>query len=427
MIDPARGSDAVRPVYIENGVLSDTPPDGSDCVRLDASGLTLVPGLIDLHVHLREPGDELAETLASGSRAAARGGFTAIVAMPNTQPPVDTIERVRWMRRCTPGARILPSACITLGREGRRPADFRGLAEAGAAAFTDDGSTVPDDSVLETALRACQAVGRPLLDHAQSPEAAARGVIREGRTAQRLGLPGIPPEAETAAVARDLGLAARTDAPLHVQHLVGAESVELLRNARRKGIPVSAEATPHHLALCVDDIPGDDADFKMNPPLGSREDRQALQQAVADGTVEAFATDHAPHTAAAKAGGFRNAPFGVVGLETAVGATFTTLVRTGRMPLGDWVARWTSGPAGILRRPAPCLAPGQPADLAVLDLATEWTVDEQAFLSRSRNTPFRKRRLTGRAVLTLCEGRIAWISDKMRGRTDPCEKASHLC
>ena len=272
-------------------------------------------------------------------------------------------------------------------------------------AFTDDGATVADDALMAAALQHAQALSRPVFDHALDPTLAGQGVMHAGAYAAKLGLPGIPSEAETVVVERDIRLAEATGCAIHVQHLSAAGSVELVRDARRRGIPVSAELTPHHLALTDADVQPDRADcFKMNPPVRSASDRAALVEAICDGTIECFATDHAPHTAAAKSKGFVGAPFGVIGLETAVGVTYTLLVKSGKMPLPDWIARWTLGPARILGQSPPSLAIGAPADFTVLDLSSEWTVHADAFASKSRNTPFEGWSLTGRAVWTFLGG-----------------------
>jgi dihydroorotase len=411
LLDPSTGRDAIADFWVRDGrviAAPEAPVPGAVCV--DATGLFLVPSLIDLHVHLREPGNDAAETIASGTRAAAAGGFGTVVSMPNTSPPTDTPERVRdtiEKARRAGFCRVLPSACMTRDRAGTAPSDLEALAAAGAAVFTDDGSTVPSDEVFRAVLLRARALDRVVMDHAQDSAAERRGVLHAGSAARRLGLPGIPSSAEAGIVARDFRLAGETGGAVHIQHLTSREGVELLREARRAGVRASAEVTPHHLALCDEDIPGDDANWKMNPPLRAPADRDALVEAACDGTLECFATDHAPHTAAGKALGFARAPFGIVGLETAIGVTYTTLVRSGRMDRMTWLRRWTTGPARILDLPPPSLAPGAPADFCLLDLASEWIVDPQEFRSRSTNSPFLGRRLTGRAVATCFEGR--WV------------------
>ncbi len=411
LLDPADGTERRDDLFITDGHISAAPPPRTSARILDAGGWVVCPGFIDLHVHFREPGQETAETVQSGSESAVAGGFTTVVTMPNTRPPVDTPEHVRHQFKLAADAgrvRLLPSACLTIGRAGNHPADIAGMAAAGAIAFTDDGSTVTDTTVMRTAMLQAHATGRPVFDHALDPALAGNGVIREGDTARRLNLPGIPPEAETAIVRRDIALASETGCHLHLQHLFAGDSIHLLRDAVARGIPVSAEATPHHLALCDADIPDDDACYKMNPPLASAGDRDRLLDAVADGSITVLATDHAPHTALSKAGGFRTAPFGVIGLETAVGVTFTLLVVPGRMPLIEWIRRWTTGPARILHLPPPSLRPGTPADLVCLDLHSPWTVDPARFRSLSRNTPFAGRTVTGRAMITLIGGNLRY-------------------
>ena len=408
VLDPSNGRDEIADLGIADGRMADPAslPNGA-LDEIDATGLVAVPGLIDMHVHFREPGDTAAETVASGSCAAARGGFTTVVAMPNTVPAVDTAERVREQQALARAAgriRVLSSGCLTRERQGRALADLAGMAAAGVAAFTDDGSVVPDRALMKEAMRQAAALGLPVMDHALDPELAGSGVMHDGDTARRFGLPGIPSAAETIVVERDIALCRETGCAIHIQHVSAAASVDRIREARRFGLPVSGEATPHHLFLCDSDIPDDNANFKMNPPLRTADDRAALLNAVADGTLQAFATDHAPHTAEAKRRGMRAAPFGVIGLETAVAVTYTACVLSGRMSLMEWIRRWTTGPAAILRMPPPSLAPGQSADLTLLSFDKPFTVGEDTFASLSRNSPFFGMTLTGRAVRTFFSG-----------------------
>ena len=411
-MDPVSGDETIRDVWLRGGRILDAPAQQGHADRVfDAAGLVVAPGLVDLHVHLREPGGEEAETIASGTRAACRGGITTLVAMPNTNPPIDSAALVRRSIRAGEagaGARVLPSACLTRARAGRELADLAALSAAGAVAFTDDGSTVTDEALLERAMCAARELGRPVMDHALDPHIAAGGVMHEGTCSARAGLPGIPSEAETGTVARDIRLARRTGCRVHIQHVSAGRSVDLIRDARQEGLPVSGELTPHHLLLTDADVPTHDPDFKMNPPLRSAEDRAALRQGLADGTLQALATDHAPHCAEHKARGFLRAPFGVVGLETAVGVTYTALVRDGPMSRMEWLRRWTTGPAAILGLAPPSLAAGQPADVVVMDLDAEWTVRRADFVSRSVNTCFDGRRLRGRAVAAFRGARRVW-------------------
>ncbi len=413
VMDPATGRDAVDDLFIDGGLIAPLPATLPPDTRIiDARRRLVVPGLIDLHVHLREPGNEAAETVHTACQAAVRGGFTTIVAMPNTQPPMDTPEQVQALARRAAAAgtaRVLPAPCITRGRAGAEVADLETLDRAGAAAFTDDGSTVSDAGVMAAAMQRAARLNRPVMDHALDPLLAGKGVMHEGEWSRRFGLPGVPAAAEHTIVERDIRLAEQTGCAVHIQHLSVAESVNLIRAARRRGLRVSAEATPHHLALVDADIrPDDPARFKMSPPLGSITDCEALREAVADGTIEAFATDHAPHTAESKARGFLAAPCGVIGMETAVGVTYTVMVRRCHMPLMEWVRRWTTGPARLLGLPAPTLAPGAVADVTVLDIDAEWPVDPAAFASKSRNTPFDGWLLWGRAVCTIRDGAAVW-------------------
>ncbi|HMP77072.1 MAG TPA: dihydroorotase [Kiritimatiellia bacterium] len=413
VLDPATGEDAVRELFIADGRIVAHPPDGAEVI--DARGRLVTPGLIDLHVHLREPGGEENETLETGSRAAARGGFTTIVAMPNTKPPHDTPETVAFVARR--GAeigltRILPSGAITMGRKGKELANLAALAGAGAVAFTDDGSTVQDDTVMRRAMDVARDLNRPLMDHAQDNLIERQGgVMHEGEVSKRLGLPGIPTYAEERIIRRDIELAEATGVALHIQHVTSAAGAALIRAARARGLHVTGELTPHHLALCDEDIDPENTSYKMNPPLRSRDDRAALRAAALDGTLSCFATDHAPHSADKKARGFLKAPFGLIGLETAIGVTWTELVRTGELGALAWLRRWTTEPARILRLPSPSLAPGAVADVILIDVETPWVVHPNEFATKSHNTPFTGRTLYGRAVATWLAGRPVWRED----------------
>ena len=411
VIDPRTGRDGIGNVAIRSGRF--VPPDSvapETAHIVDAGGRVIVPGLIDIHVHFRDPGLPEAETFETGARAAARGGFTRVLAMPNTTPPVDTPERVEWARGRTASlpVAIEHSACLTRGRQGAEPANLPALAAAGAAAFTDDGATVPDEAIMRRALETAGRLGLAVLDHALDSALAGNGVIHDGETSRRLGLPGIPSDAEIRCVERDIRLSRETGCPIHIQHVSTREAVALIRIAQTAGIPVTAEATPHHLALTDADVAPDNTAIKINPPVRTEADRQALIDGVCDGTIIALATDHAPHHQTAKARGLTDAPFGAVGLETAVGVTYTALVSSGRISLMDWVRRWTVGPASVMGWPTPDFSTGRPADLTILDLARDWTVRADAFESQSRNTPFEGRRLRGCAVMTFRGGCPTW-------------------
>ena len=419
LLDPATGIETTGDLLILAGRLAaPRAPRPASLPVLDASGLLIAPGLLDLHVHLREPGGEAAEDIATGSLAAARGGFTTIVAMPNTMPPhatPDVIRRVLQRAAEVGLVHVLPSGCVTKDRRGAELADLAALAAAGAAAFTDDGGVIESAALLEEALLLAKRLGRVLMEHAEDHTLEKTGVMHAGEHALRCQLPGIPAEAEAQIVARDITLAEATGAALHIQHVSAAASVALIRAGRARGVRVTGEVTPHHLALTDADVqPDNPGAYKMNPPLRSAADRAALLAGLADGTLTCLATDHAPHTAAAKARGFLRAPSGIIGLETAVGVTYTALVKSGRLDLLAWLRAWTIGPAAVLGLSAPGLATGAPADLVLLDLHSEWTVNPAEFATKSRNTPFGGWKLTGRVAATLLGGKITWLADANR-------------
>jgi dihydroorotase len=371
-----------------------------------------VPGLIDLHVHLRVPGPGEAETIETGTRAAAEGGVTTLVTMPNTEPVVDTPARVRSlssMARSRGAVNVLVAAALTRGQGGRELADLERLAAAGAAAFSEDGRPVMNAELMRRALVRARKLGLRVLDHAEDLDLAGAGVLHEGRAARRLGVPGISAASETLAVRRDIALAELTGGPLHVCHVSCAESVELVREAKRRGLDVTCEAAPHHFTLCDDDVPGSRraADFKMKPPLRTRADREALLEGLADGTVDAIATDHAPHTPRRKALGLARAPFGVIGLETLLPLSMA-LVRRGVLRPRRLVELLSSGPARILGlKSKGRLAPGADADVTLIDPRASWLVDGR-FASLSRNSPFTGRRLRGLAAATVVGGRLVF-------------------
>jgi dihydroorotase len=373
---------------------------------------------MDLHVHLREPGGEAAETIETGSCAAARGGFTAIVAMPNTSPPHATPEIIQQvLQRGTEVGltRVLPSGCVTKDRKGTELAELAALAAAGAAAFTDDGGVIPHAALLEKALRETKRLGKVLMEHAEDHALEKAGVMHAGEHCKRCNLPGVPSEAEAKIVARDIALAEATGAAVHIQHVSAAESVALIRAGRARGVRVTGEVTPHHLTLTDANVqPDNPGAYKMNPPLRAASDRAALLEGLCDGTLTCLATDHAPHTAEAKARGFLHAPSGIIGLETAIGVTYTELVKKGLLDLLAWLRLWTTGPAAVLGLPPPSLAAGAVADLVLLDLDSEWTVNPAEFATKSRNTPFGGWKLTGRAAATVLGGKLTWLANAAR-------------
>lgn len=397
-------------------------PDG--CAVLRAKGLVVCPGFIDLHCHLREPGFEEKETIATGTEAAARGGFTAVCCMPNTSPPIDSAAAVATVQdRARAGARVrvFPVGCVTGGRQGAGLTDMAGLAEAGVVGFSDDGSPVADAGLMRAALERGRRLDLPVMDHCEDLSLTAGGVMNEGAAAMRLGLPGMPAAAEESMVQRDVELAEATGSRVHIQHVSTAGSVALVRRGKEAGARVTAEATPHHLTLTEDCVEQCGAGAKVNPPLRTARDVSALVEALRDGVIDAVATDHAPHTSKDKAGGLRPAAFGISGLETAL-AVLLGLVHGGRLDLPALVARLTSGPAMVLARSAggPVLSrypvppglgglhPGSPGDLVVFDPDCPWVADPSRFASKGRNTPWAGRALRGRVMATVVGGDVVY-------------------
>ena len=409
VIDPGTGTDAERTVIVSDGRILGIETPGalpSDLAVVDARGLWLTPGFIDLHVHLREPGEEHKETIATGAHSGAAGGFTTLVAMPNTKPVIDNAALVKFVlqRSAEAGfAKVLPSAAITRGQKGELLAEFVELADAGAVCFTDDGRPVANAGVMRRALEYSQLVDRPVMVHEEEPTLSG-GCMHEGEVSARLGLRGIPGVAEDVMVHRDILLAQLTGAHLHVAHISTAESVNAVRQARARGIRVTAEATPHHFALTHDAVRGYDTHAKMSPPLREEADRAAVLAGLADGTIDAIATDHAPHAVVDKEVDFDHAANGVVGLETALSLTLDA-VRSGGISLTRAIAALTCAPADIFRLPGGRLTPGAPADLALIDPQHAWTFDPAKSFSKSRNSPFAGRQFTGRVVRTFVDGR----------------------
>ena len=413
VIDPSRDLDQPADVLIQDGKIAGLgaslgTPDGAE-VR-DVRGKVVAPGLVDVHVHLREPGNEDVETIATGARAAAAGGFTAVCAMPNTDPVTDNQAAVGFIVRQSVRAglaRVYPIGAVSVGQKGERLSEFGEMVGAGAVAVSDDGKPVVSSHLMRTALEYARTFGVPVADHCEEPTLAAGGVMHEGLVATRLGLKGMPPAAEEIMVGRDILLAGLTGGHVHLCHVSTRGSVELIRRAKEQGIHVTAEATPHHLTLTDRACEGYDTHAKMNPPLREGADVAALRAALAEGVIDCIASDHAPHAYDAKEAAFDDAPFGIVGLETAFGVCYSELVEGGVLTLPQLVARMSTVPAQLFRLPGGSLAPGAPADVVVLDVTARWTVDPALFHSKSRNTPFAGRKLTGRAVLTLVGGAVA--------------------
>jgi dihydroorotase len=417
VIDPARGADGVADVYLEDGKVASVGRNlGSpgEALTIDAAGKVVSPGLIDLHVHLREPGQEDIETVASGAMAAAAGGFSAVCAMPNTDPVTDNQAAVGFIvsqAQRAGKARVYPIGAISLGQKGQQLAEFGELVGAGAVAVSDDGKPVVSSHLMRTALEYARTFGIPVADHCEDPTLSAGGAMHEGIVSTRLGLKGIPSAAEEIMVARDILLAEHTGGHVHLCHMSTRGSVDLIRRAKDKGLRVTSEACPHHFTLTHERCEGYDTNAKMNPPLREPEDREAIRQALKDGTIDAICTDHAPHHYDAKEREFDDAPNGIIGLETALGLAITELVETGLLTLCDLIDRMSTTPARIFKLPGGTLAPGAPADVTISDPTAQWTVDPTRFYSRSRNTPFSGRRLTGRADVTIVRGQIVYQRD----------------
>jgi dihydroorotase len=429
LIDASRDLDTLQDVLFADGRVA-AGGAGGDAQVIDGDGLVLAPGFVDLHCHLREPGQECKETIESGTLAAARGGFTTVCAMPNTEPAMDNRSVVDFVLReaaRVASARVLPIGAVTVGRAGKQLTEMAELAEAGCVAFSDDGSPVADAEIMRRALEYAGGLGLAISNHCEDPVLARGGVMHEGWVATRLGLKGQPAAAEEAMVARDLQIAALTGGHVHIAHVSTSGSVELIRGARARGIHVTAEVCPHHLALTDEAIlygspgsatPAYDTNARVNPPLRSEADRRACVQALADGTIDCIATDHAPHAVTDKLCEFDQAAPGISGIETALAAVLT--LGAERLSLRRIVEALTIAPVRALGldRFAPgigTLAPGAPADAVLFAPDARWTVDPVQFASRGRNTPFQGRELRGRVIATLRDGTLSYVNNDAAG------------
>ncbi|MDQ6736667.1 MAG: dihydroorotase [Gemmatimonadota bacterium] len=420
VLDPSQNSDTVADLLVDDGKIQAIGRDigrPDDATVVDCAGYIVSPGFIDVHCHLREPGRADVETIASGARAAAAGGFTAVCAMPNTDPVIDNPAAVGFVVRQglrAGAARVYPIGAISVGQCGEALAEFGEMVDAGAVAVSDDGKPVVSAQLMRSALEYALTFGISVIDHCEEPTLAAGGAMNEGIVSARLGLKGIPDEAEEIMVIRDILLARLTRGHVHLAHMSTKGSVELIRWGKDRGINVTAEVCPHHLSLTEAAVEGYDTNAKMNPPLRTDEDVEALRQAVRDGTIDLVATDHAPHHYDEKEREFQNAPNGIVGLETALAVVVDSLVVPGHIDFSTLVERMSCGPARLFGLPGGTLRAGSPADITVFDPERRWTVDPGRFLSKGRNTPYAGRTLTGRAVTTIVAGDIVYTLNEQR-------------
>lgn len=420
VIDPGQTLSARRDVLIEKGRIAAVAESiGRERAPkvIDASGLIVCPGFIDLHSHLREPGGTASETIASGTAAAAAGGFTTVFCMPNTSPVCDSAVVVKFVLTRAAEAktiRVVPVAAVTREQKGEQLADLGSLKEAGAGAYSDDGRPIMNAMIMRRALTYARMLDVPIFDHAEDLNLTADGVMHEGNVSLRLGLRGIPRASEAVIVARDCALSHETGGRLHVCHVSNRDSVAAIRHWKSRGAPITAEVSPHHLTLTDDAITrgsGYRTDAKMKPPLCSEDDRQTLVEALGDGTIDCIATDHAPHSPASKDTLFQDAPFGIIGFESAFAVLYSTFVATGKWRLEFLIEKMTKAPAEVLGAEWGTLRPGSPADVALLRLGERFVFDESRLRSRSRNSPWLSERFEGRVVATLAEGRAVFVDE----------------
>jgi dihydroorotase, multifunctional complex type len=418
VIDPAAKRDAVGDLYIRDGVFVARPSsaDLKKAKKVDAAGLVAAPGLVDIHVHFREPGQTHKETIETGSRAAAAGGFTSVVCMPNTSPVADnagTIQLIKDSAARSSCIHVYPTGCITVGMKGQNLAPIGSLKRAGVIAITDDGDCVQSNELMRRACEYAKMFGLPLMDHCQDHSMTVGAVMNEGKMSVKLGLKGWPNAAEDLIVARNCILSEYTGAHIHMQHVSSRASVDILRRAKARGIRVTGEATPHHIALTDECVATYDTHYKMNPPLRTEEDRQAVIAGLKDGTLDILATDHAPHTPDEKDREFDLAPNGILGLETALAVTLEILVRKNKFKLSTLVDLWTRKPAQLLGLPAGTLAEGAAADLVLFDPDAEWLYDAKKGFSKSANSPWSGQKLRGQVKATYVSGRLVFDGKKI--------------
>lgn len=413
VLDPASKTDGIKDILVEDGVIikvEDSIQEEAEN-RIEAGGFYVMPGLIDLHVHFREPGFEHKETIRTGARAAARGGFTTVCVMPNTKPVIDSVEMVRYVvdkAKEVTDINVLPIAAITAGQDGEFITDFERLQENGAVAVSEDGKSVMNARIARQAMRLAAEVGIPVFAHCEDKNLAARGVMNAGDRAKEMGFYGIMNAVEDVIVARDILLAKNTGAKLHLCHCSTKDSVRMAALAKKEGIAVTAEVTPHHFTLTEEAITGEDANFKMNPPLRTREDVDRLRAGLQSGVMDVIATDHAPHHKTEKERPFTEAPFGITGLETAVSLTLTELVEKGVLTPLQMAERMSYTPAQILGSDKGTLLPGRTADITIIDPAEEYVIDSSRFASLGKNTPFNGKTVHGRVRFTIVGGKVVY-------------------
>lgn len=416
VVDPSTKTDALLDVLVDRGKIAKVGPSlaASDALLLDAAGCIVAPGFIDLHCHLREPGGEISETIESGTQSAARGGFTAVCPMPNTQPVNDNASVTRAIMEraaAVSPVHVWPIGAASKESKGEQLAEIAAMQQAGAVAVSDDGKPIASARLLRQVMDYCSPLGLPVIDHCEDSSLAAGGVMREGPRSIRLGLKGMPAAAESVCAGRDVEVAGLSGARLHIAHMSTRGSLEQVRSAKLRGLAVTCEVTPHHFTLIDEDVQYD-SHYKMNPPLAAREDRDALLEGLADGTVDAIATDHAPHHPASKDVEFDRAPFGILGFETAIALALSELVHIKRISLMRMVELFTTGPTRVLGKNGKnhTFAEGSSADITIFSTDREWTYRVAESPSRSRNTPFEGRKFRGGPVATIVDGKIVYRS-----------------
>lgn len=419
VLDPSTGIDGIREIYIKDGIIITVGRElnvTADKV-IDASGLYVMPGFIDLHVHLREPGFEYKETIKSGCAAAARGGFTTICPMPNTKPAIDSKEMIEWLKKKEfeeAVVNILPIGAVTKGQMGEELSEISEMAMAGAAAISEDGKSVMSTSLYREGMIKAKESGIPVFAHCEDKNLVGNGVINEGSKARELNLPGISNAVEDIIAIRDILLAKETGVRLHLCHCSTKDSVAFLKWAKEEGLPVTGEVCPHHFTLTDDDIPCDDSNYKMNPPLRSKADVEALKEGLKNGILDVIATDHAPHSEEEKDKSFLQAPFGIVGLETAFALSYTELVETGVLSFSELVGKLSTNPAEVLGLNRGSLKEGWTADIVIADTSEWYRIDKEKFVSFGKNTPFHDRRVKGRIMYTLVDGQIVYKAEEQQ-------------